>query len=63
MNLNRSLFDQVMTPNYSPAEVIPVKGEGSRVWDQEGNEYIDLAGGIAVTCLGHCQKQKTDPEP
>ena len=54
MKLNRSLFDQVMTPNYSPAEVIPVKGKGSRVWDQEGAEYIDLAGGIAVTCLGHC---------
>jgi acetylornithine/N-succinyldiaminopimelate aminotransferase len=33
--------------------VIPVKGEGSHVWDQEGKEYIDLAGGIAVTCLGH----------
>jgi acetylornithine/N-succinyldiaminopimelate aminotransferase len=35
-------------------EMIPVKGEGSRVWDQEGNEYIDFAGGIAVSCLGHC---------
>ena len=54
MNLNRSLFDQVMTPNYSPAEVIPVRGQGSRVWDQDDREYIDLAGGIAVTCLGHC---------
>ena len=54
MNLNRSLFDQVMTPNYSPAEVIPVRAQGSRVWDQDDREYIDLAGGIAVTCLGHC---------
>ena len=60
MNLNRSLFDQVMTPNYSPAEVIPVKGKGSRVWDQEGTEYIDLAGGIAVTCLGHCHPAIVD---
>ena len=54
MNLNRAQFDEVMVPNYAPAAVIPVKGEGSRVWDQEGNEFIDFAGGIAVNCLGHC---------
>jgi acetylornithine/N-succinyldiaminopimelate aminotransferase len=35
-------------------EMIPVKGEGARVWDQQGREYIDFAGGIAVSCLGHC---------
>lgn len=50
----RPLFDEVMVPNYAPAQVIPVRGEGSRVWDQESREYIDLAGGIAVNCLGHC---------
>lgn len=50
----RSLFDDVMVPNYAPAPVIPVRGEGSRVWDQDGCEYIDFAGGIAVTGLGHC---------
>ncbi|NAW54934.1 acetylornithine/succinylornithine family transaminase, partial [Vibrio sp. V41_P2S12T139] len=44
----------VMVPCYNPMEMIPVKGKGSRVWDQEGNEYIDFAGGIAVSCLGHC---------
>ena len=31
-----------------------LKGKGSRVWDQQGKEYIDFAGGIAVTALGHC---------
>jgi acetylornithine/N-succinyldiaminopimelate aminotransferase len=31
-----------------------VRGEGSRVWDQNNNEFIDFAGGIAVNCLGHC---------
>ncbi len=51
--LNRELYDQVMVPNYNPPGVIPVRGEGSHVWDQQGREYIDLAGGIAVTCLGH----------
>ncbi len=51
--VNRSLFDAVMVPNYAPATIVPVRGEGSRVWDQEGAEYIDFAGGVAVTCLGH----------
>ncbi len=51
--IDRSLFDKVMTPNYSPADIIPVNGSGSRVWDQNGKEYIDFAGGIAVNCLGH----------
>ncbi|HAS62450.1 MAG TPA: aspartate aminotransferase family protein [Vibrio sp.] len=54
MKVERELFDEVMVPCYSPMEMIPVKGEGSRVWDGEGNEYIDFAGGIAVSCLGHC---------
>nr|WP_282551874.1 aspartate aminotransferase family protein [Providencia rustigianii] len=52
--VNRQTFDQVMLPIYSPAEFIPVKGQGSRVWDQQGKEYIDFAGGIAVLALGHC---------
>ncbi len=51
--ITRELFDQVMMPNYAPAPIIPVRGEGSRVWDQEGRDYVDFAGGIAVTCLGH----------
>lgn len=53
-SVNRELFDQVMVPNYAPSAVIPVRGKGSRVWDQNNNEYIDFAGGIAVNCLGHC---------
>ncbi|CNI54200.1 bifunctional acetylornithine/succinyldiaminopimelate transaminase [Yersinia mollaretii] len=52
--VNRSTFDQVILPVYAPAQFIPVKGKGSRVWDQQGTEYIDFAGGIAVTALGHC---------
>lgn len=51
---SRQDFDRYMTPNYSPQQVIPVRGEGSRLWDQEGREYIDFAGGIAVNSLGHC---------
>lgn len=52
--ITRATFDEVILPIYAPAEFIPVKGKGSRVWDQQGKEYIDFAGGIAVTALGHC---------
>ena len=54
MKVSRSTFDDVMVPNYAPGQVIPVRGEGSRIWDQDDKEYIDLACGIAVTVLGHC---------
>ncbi|MBU2870772.1 aspartate aminotransferase family protein [Colwellia sp. E2M01] len=53
-SIERGLFDDVMVPNYSPSAVIPVRGQGSRVWDQQDFEYIDFAGGIAVSSLGHC---------
>lgn len=52
--VNRDTFDEVMVPNYAPSTIIPVRGQGSRVWDQQNNEYIDFAGGIAVSSLGHC---------
>ncbi|GEK49563.1 aspartate aminotransferase family protein [Vreelandella venusta] len=51
---SRQDFDNYMAPNYSPQQIIPVRGEGSRLWDQQGREYIDFAGGIAVNSLGHC---------
>ena len=51
--ISRSVFNDVMMPNYSPLNIIPVKGEGSKVWDQNGKDYIDFATGIAVSCLGH----------
>jgi acetylornithine/N-succinyldiaminopimelate aminotransferase len=31
-----------------------VRGEGVRVWDDKGKEYLDFVGGLAVNCLGHC---------
>ncbi|UZE97010.1 aspartate aminotransferase family protein [Alkalimarinus alittae] len=51
--VTREMFDDVMVPNYSPGQIIPVRGEGSTLWDQNGTEYIDFAGGIAVNVLGH----------
>ena len=58
--ITRATFDEVILPIYAPAEFIPVKGRGSRVWDQQGNEYVDFAGGIAVTALGHCHPALVD---
>ena len=52
-DITRASFDHYMMPNYAPVEVIPVRGKGSRLFDQAGREYIDLAGGIAVNALGH----------
>ena len=52
-SVTRENFDEWMMPVYAPAPFIPVRGEGSRLWDQQGKEYIDFAGGIAVNALGH----------
>ena len=51
--INRQDFDEYIIPMFAPAPFIPVKGEGSTVWDQTGKSYIDFAGGIAVNALGH----------
>ncbi|WPC72381.1 bifunctional succinylornithine transaminase/acetylornithine transaminase [Vibrio porteresiae] len=50
---SRNDFDQYMIPMYSPAPFIPVKAQGSTLYDQNGKEYIDFVGGIAVNALGH----------
>ena len=49
----RGEYDKVMLPNYSPANFVPKRAEGSLVWDQDDKEYIDFGGGIAVNSLGH----------
>ncbi len=41
-------------PVYKPRHVILDRGAGSRVWDIEGRDYVDLSAGIAVCGLGHC---------
>ena len=49
----RGIYDNVMLPNYSPANFIPKEAKGSRIWDLDNKEYIDFGGGIAVNSLGH----------
>jgi acetylornithine/N-succinyldiaminopimelate aminotransferase len=41
-------------PSYARSPVEFVRGEGSHLWDEEGNEYLDFLCGISVTNLGHC---------
>ncbi|HEY6933663.1 MAG TPA: acetylornithine transaminase [Marmoricola sp.] len=38
---------------FGPPKLVLARGEGAHVWDTEGNEYVDLLGGIAVNVLGH----------
>ncbi|AFH59245.1 acetylornithine transaminase [Paenibacillus caseinilyticus] len=47
-------------PNYARYPFAFVKGEGSRLWDENGKEYLDLMCGIAVTNLGHAPKRVGD---
>jgi predicted acetylornithine/succinylornithine family transaminase len=48
------------TPNYGArAPICLVRGDGMRVWDSDGREYLDFGAGIAVTALGHCHPRVT----
>lgn len=56
-DVNRSSFDQYMLPNYAPMNLVAQRGSGSRLWDQDDREYMDLSGGIAVNAFGHCHPE------
>jgi len=43
-----------LLPAYARADLTLVRGDGCRVWDADGGEYLDFGGGIAVVSLGHC---------
>ncbi|MCC6266479.1 MAG: acetylornithine transaminase [Dehalococcoidia bacterium] len=44
---------QYLFQNYGRQPVVLERGSGTRVWDVEGNEYLDFVGGVAVNILGH----------
>jgi acetylornithine/N-succinyldiaminopimelate aminotransferase len=46
-------WNSVMMPNYGTPPIAIDHGEGVRVWDADGREYLDFVGGIAVSSLGH----------
>ncbi|MDX6650649.1 MAG: acetylornithine/N-succinyldiaminopimelate aminotransferase, partial [Solirubrobacteraceae bacterium] len=45
---------ECVVPTYARAPVEFVRGEGARLWDDEGHEYLDFLAGISVTSVGHC---------
>ena len=49
----RQRFAAAMMPNYGTPPLALERGQGSRVWDADGNRYLDLIAGIAVSALGH----------
>ncbi len=48
------LFERYVIPNYTRFPVALVRGEGSYVWDAEGNRYLDFFPGWGCNLLGHC---------
>ena len=51
------MFQRYVVPNYRRYPVVLARGEGSYVWDNEGNRYLDFFPGWGCNLLGHC------PEP
>ncbi len=49
-----ALTEKYVAPTYNRFPLALVKGEGVKVWDAEGHEYLDCLAGIAVANLGHC---------
>lgn len=54
------LGDQYLMRNYGRIPLAPVRGQGARMWDADGKEYLDFVSGIAVNALGHCHPGLAD---
>ena len=52
-------FQAALMPNYGVPQLALARGEGCRVWDADGREYLDLYAGIAVSSLGHAHPALT----
>ncbi|MGZ5310182.1 MAG: aspartate aminotransferase family protein [Solirubrobacterales bacterium] len=50
----QALEREWVMPTYRREPVEFVRGEGARLWDSEGREYLDFLGGISVCSIGHC---------
>jgi len=48
------LSESVVAHTYGRYPIVLVRGKGPRVWDVDGNEYLDFVAGLAVCNLGHC---------
>lgn len=59
-NATMEMADRYMFRTYARFPLTLVRGEGCRVWDEEGREYLDFVGGIAVCALGHSSPVVTE---
>jgi len=46
-------YQHALMNTFGPPKLVLTRGQGARVWDEDGKEYVDLLGGIAVNALGH----------
>jgi len=46
--------DKYIMKTYGRYPIVPVRGEGCRLWDADGKRYLDFLAGVAVNNLGHC---------
>lgn len=52
--------DRVFMKNVGRLPLVFARGEGSRLWDSDGKEYIDFLTGVSVDSLGHCHPAITE---
>jgi acetylornithine aminotransferase len=50
---SRDRYAAALMNTFGPPQLVLTRGKGARVWDEDGREYVDLLGGIAVNSLGH----------
>jgi acetylornithine/N-succinyldiaminopimelate aminotransferase len=56
----QALEERYLMRTYARAPIDFVRGEGARLWDSEGNEYLDFLAGISVCTVGHCNPAVVD---
>jgi acetylornithine/N-succinyldiaminopimelate aminotransferase len=52
--MSTTSYDTHLVTSYARYPVEFVRGEGVRLWDSDGNEYLDFLAGISVSSVGHC---------
>lgn len=53
------LSEKYLMSTYARIPIVPDRGEGARLWDIEGKQYLDFVAGLAVVNLGHCHEAVT----
>lgn len=56
----QEIFERNVIPSYARFDLVLERGQGTYVWDIEGNRYLDMGGGIAVSALGHAHPEIAD---